>query len=402
MPSPARTLIADRDFRGFWLAQTCLAGINGTMRFTFVWLVVTLTDWSAAEGIVAGLLGLPAMLFSAAAGAWSDRVDRKRMFDTWTIASVILLVGFTVVIVVDAATPIITGVAAVVIGTAVMVNPPNLNAMVPLLVGQERLHNAIALQNGAMQAANFATVILAGVAIEFFGDAGGFSLLALLAAASYAAMRPVRVPASDVAVPTETFRESLRAGVRYAASTEPVRTMLLLSLVLGSSFSVMQINMPRVVESDFGRDAASAGAVMGAFGIGMMVSSVYVANRGSGRHGLNVAVFIGLGLGGGQVALSFAPSWGAAIVVMVLWGVNAGLAMASHRTLLQQATAPEMMGRVMGLMMTGFMGGLPIGAAVSSLLSVSVGPADTMTLVGLGTIVLAAALSWRPSIVRLT
>ena len=402
MPSPARTLIADRDFRGFWLAQTCLAGINGTMRFTFVWLVVTLTDWSAAEGIVAGLLGLPAMLFSAAAGAWSDRVDRKRMFDTWTIGSVVLLAGFTVVIVVGAATPLVTGVAAVLVGTAVMVNPPNLNAMVPLLVGQERLHNAIALQNGAMQAANFATVILAGVAIEFFGDAGGFSLLALLGAASYVAMRPVRVPASDVSPPTETFRESLRAGVRYAASTEPVRTMLLLSLVLGSSFSAMQINMPRVVASDFGRDAASAGAVMGAFGVGMMASSVYVANRGSGRHGWNVAVFIGLGLGGGQVALSFAPSWGAAIVVMVVWGVNAGLAMASHRTLLQQATAPEMMGRVMGLMMTGFMGGLPVGAAVSSLLSVSVGPADTMTLVGLGTIVLAGALSWRPAIVRLT
>ena len=55
------------------------------MRFTFVWLVVTLTDWSAAEGIVAGLLGLPAMLFSAAAGAWSDRVDRKRLFTPWTV-----------------------------------------------------------------------------------------------------------------------------------------------------------------------------------------------------------------------------------------------------------------------------------------------------------------------------
>ena len=207
---------------------------------------------------------------------------------------------------------------------------------------------------------------------------------------------------STTAAPTDTFGESLRAGVRYARSTEPVRTMLLLSLILGSSFSVMQINMPRVVESDFGREAASAGAVMGAFGVGMMVSSVYVANRGFGRHGWNIAIFIGVGLGAGQLALSLAPTWGIAIVVMLAWGVNAGLAMASHRTILQEATAPEMMGRIMGLMTTGFMGGLPIGAAVSSLLSVSLGPADTMTAVGLGTIVLAASLAWRPSIVRLT
>ena len=173
MSSPARDLIADRNFRGFWVAQTCLAGINGTMRFTFVWLVVTLTDWSAAEGIVAGLLGLPAMLFSAAAGAWSDRVDRKRMFDVWTIASVLLLVGFTVMIAAGVATPFLTGLAAVLVGTTVMVNPPNLNAMVPLLVAPERLLNAIALQNGAMQAANFAAVILAGIAIEFLGEPVG-------------------------------------------------------------------------------------------------------------------------------------------------------------------------------------------------------------------------------------
>ena len=402
MPSPTRELLADRDFRGFWLAQTCLAGIGGTMRFTFVWLVVTLTDWSAAEGIVAGLLGLPAMLFSAAAGAWSDRVDRKRLFTTWTVVTVALLAAFTVLIALDEVTPLITGVAALLIGTAVMINPPNLNAMVPLLVGPARLINAIALQNGAMNAANFAAVIFAGVAIEFFGDAGGFAMLTVLAALSLVFMRPVVVPTNGAAAPTESFGSALRTGLRYTWSTEPVRTMVLLALVLGSSFSVMQINMPRVVESDFGREAASAGAVMGAFGIGMMLSSLYVANRPFGRHGLNVAIFIGIGLGGGQFALSLAPSWRAALVVMLLWGINAGLAMASHRTILQQATAPEMMGRVMGLMMTGFMGGLPIGAAASSVLSVSLGPADTMTVVGLATIVIAVALSWRPSIVRLT
>jgi len=371
------------------------------MRFTFVWLVVTLTDWTAAEGIVAGLLGLPAMLFSAAAGAWSDRVDRKRLFTTWTSITVVLLAAFTVVIAFGQATPLITGIAAVLVGTAVMVNPPNVNAMVPLLVAPGRLVNAIALQNGAMNAANFVAVIFAGVAIEFFGDAGGFALLTVLASLSIVFMRPIVVPASEVSASAESFVRSLRTGLRYTWSTEPVRTMVLLSLVLGSSFSVMQINMPRVVESEFGREAASAGAVMGAFGVGMMLSSLYVANRPVSRHGLNVAVFIGVGLGGGQFALSLAPSWRAALIVMLLWGINAGLAMASHRTILQKATAPEMMGRVMGLMMTGFMGGLPIGAAASSVLSVSFGPAETMTVVGLCTVAISGALSWRPSIVGL-
>jgi len=47
------------------------------------------------------------------------------------------------------------------------------------------------------------------------------------------------------------------------------------------------------------------------------------------------------------------------------------------------------------------MGGLPIGAAASSVLSVSFGPAETMTVVGLCTVAISGALSWRPSIVGL-
>ena len=194
MPSPARELLADRDFRGFWLAQTALASINGTLRFTFVWLVVTLTDWSTAEGIVAGLLGLPAMLFSLVAGAWSDRVDRKRMFMAWTVAAAVSLASFTVVIASGAATPVWAGVAAFVIGVTVSVSPPNLNAMVPLLVSPDRLMNAVALQNGAMQAAGFIAVIVAGVGIEVFGDAGGFALLSVMAVLALVAMRPVTIP----------------------------------------------------------------------------------------------------------------------------------------------------------------------------------------------------------------
>ena len=59
MSSPVGELLKDKNYRGFLLAQTFIAGINGTSRFTFVWLVVTLTDWTAAEGLVAVCLGLP-------------------------------------------------------------------------------------------------------------------------------------------------------------------------------------------------------------------------------------------------------------------------------------------------------------------------------------------------------
>ena len=218
-----------------------------------------------------------------------------------------------------------------------------------------------------------------------------------------AAMRPVTVPADPVSTAAEeSFGRSVLTGVRYAWDTEPIRSLVLLSMVLGSSFSVMQIAMPRVVEQDFELEAGSASTILATFGLGMFLSSAVMATRPIGRHGWNIALCVGFGLGAGQFALSFAPGFASAVVIMFLWGINAGIAMTSHRTVLQRSTAPEMMGRVMGLMMTGFMGGLPLGALVSSLLSAAVSPATTMTIVGASTIVIAGALSWRPTILRLT
>lgn len=406
MSTPAGELLNDKNYRGFLLAQTFVNAINGTSRFAFVWLVVTLTEWTAAEGLVAICLGLPAMVFSLPAGAYSDRVDRKRMFMGWTAVLVCFLATFTIVTALGWATPVRTGVAAVFIGTMIAINPPNLNAMVPVLVPGPRLMNAVALQNGAGQAAGFSAIVLAGVAIERLGDAGGFGLLTVFGVISLVFMRNVTIPPDPVTEASrqsagESIGKSMRAGLSYAARTEPIRSLLLVAMVLGSSFAVMQISMPRVVEDVYEREAASAGLVLGTFGLGMLISSVMMANRTTVRHGRNMAITIGVGLGGGQLSLSFAPSLWIAAAVMLGWGINAGVAMASHRTVLQRNTAPEMMGRVMGLMMMGFMGGLPIGAAIAAMMSPFMGPVDTMRAVGAVTIVLAASLTWRKSMCEL-
>ncbi len=412
--SPVRQLLADRNFRRFWIAQLLYTGVNGTLRFTFVWLVVTLTDWPSAEGLVAIALGLPAMLLSLPAGAWSDRVDRKRLFIIWTGATIVALAAFTAAIALGRVTTVWVGVAALIIGTVSTINLPNIQAMVPLLVPPERLMNAAALQNGGGQGANFAGLAIGGVAIGLFGDAGGFGLLTIVAVVALLLMLGVDIPSAaddhgtaddsakaSIEGEAEPMLASIIAGARFGLSRDPLRTLLLLAALLGGSFSVMQVSMPRVVDEVYGRGPAAAGFVLGAFGVGMLASSAVVAGRHSMCHGLNVARYIGVGLGMGQFLLSLAPNLWVALAVMAAWGVNAGVAMASHRTLIQSNTPPAMMGRVMGLMMLGFAGALPIGALVSSVLAPQLGPVLTMRWVGLGAIAIGIALTWRRPITSL-
>ncbi len=398
--SPVSELLADRNFRRYWIAQILVFGTNGTLRFVFVWLIVTLTDWPSAEGLVGIALGLPALLLALPAGAWSDRSDRRRFILFWVAMSTVLMAIWTAVVAADATTPRLTGVAAALLGTALVMMQPNLNAIVPKLVPRERLMNAAALQNGGAQAASFLGLAFGGGAIALFGNEGGFGLLTVALGVSFILLLGVTIP-PDPPIEGEPKRlgTDVMEGLRYGLGSEPRRSLLIVTLVLGSSFSVMQIAMPRVVEEDFGKGSIAAGLLLGTFGIGMLASSAVVARREDMRHGRNVAIFIGVGLGMGQFLLSFAPNYWAAVVIMIGWGINAGIAIASHRTLLQQHTKDAMMGRVMGIMTLGFSGGLPFGALAQTVLAPALGPVVTMRVVGLVTMAITIPLlTFRPSI----
>jgi predicted MFS family arabinose efflux permease len=401
--SPVRELFADPNFRNFFVAQLFYSGVNGTLRFAFIWLVVTLSDWPSVEGIIAIALGLPAMFLSLPAGAWSDRVDRKRLYIGGTAVTLVALIAFTVVIATGNATASNTAIAALLIGMTISINMPNISAVVPLLVPEQKLMNAVALQNGGGQAAGFIGLALGGVAINVFGDAGGFAMLSVVTALSLLLMTRVHIPSDPVGPDVEhpPMIRSMVDGMKFGFGADPLRTLLILAVILGGSFAVVQVSIPRVAEDDFGQTASAAGIVLGVFGIGMLVSSLAVARRKSMRHGLNIAIFIGIGLGLGQFLVSLAPNVWVAGIIMFGWGLNAGIAMASHRTLMQTNTPPEMMGRMMGLMMLGFMGALPIGALVSSVLAPQLGPVVTMRVVGLATMAMTIPLTWRRSIVSL-
>jgi len=396
--SPVRELLGDRNFRDFWVSQVLTFGVNGTVRFMFVWLIVTLTDWSAAEGLVGVALGVPALLLALPAGAWSDRVDRRVFSLVWMAASGAAFALFAALIATDVVTPRVAGIAAAVMGTTLVMMQPNLNAIVPLLVSRERLMNAAALQNGGGQAAGFLGLAAGGAIIAVLGNAAGFALLAGVMGVAFFLMRRVSIPSAEPSGPRAKLRTEIMAGLRYGLGRDPSRSLLIASLILGSSFSVMQIAIPRVVKEEWGRGSFAVAVLLGMFGIGMLTSSIYVARRKMMRHGLNVALFIGIGLGMGQFLLSLAPNYWVAMIVMTSWGINAGLAIASHRTLLQSETEPAMMGRVMGIMTLGFSGGLPFGALTQSVLAPAVGPVLTMRYVGLATMCITLPLLFRPVI----
>lgn len=398
--SPLKIVFADLNFRRFYVAQLLFMLAGGTVRFAFAYFVVQLTDWPSAEGLVIISLGIPALLLSIPAGAITDRVDRKQLYLSGAATAAVMLLGVALITSAGIATPRWLALFALFIGVATSFVSPLVNAIVPDLVPRERLMNAVAMQNGGGMAAQFIGGVATGIIFDVAGEAAGFYFLAAMAAVAVTTMWRVDIPNATKADDhvDQSMARDIKDGVRYGFSREPLRSLLLVSAVLGSSFSVMQTTMPRVVEEIYERDGRAAGLIVSVFGVGMLISSGVVANRQGMRHGRNVAIFIGIGLGLGQLLVSLQGNYWIAVAVMIAWGANAGIAMASHRTLIQTHTDAPMMGRVMGIMMLGFAGGLPIGAGISALLTPTLGLQETMTVTGIATMCITIPLLSRKAI----
>ena len=73
--NPIAEVLALPGYRRFWISQLMVSIVSGTIRFAFVWLVLDLTDWSPAVGIM-GFLRRPADDVPVAARRRAQRPPR--------------------------------------------------------------------------------------------------------------------------------------------------------------------------------------------------------------------------------------------------------------------------------------------------------------------------------------
>ncbi len=398
--SPVREVLAIRSFRYYWLSQFLSHLVAGTIRFTFIWLVLEISDWPAGPGAIALAAGLPALFLSLHAGVWSDRSDRRLLVIRGSLAAAAAL-GLTSLVILDGPISVpATMVLATLVGVTLAVFTPAIQAIVPMLVPHERLMNAIAIQNIAMQIAMFAGALVGGAAIASFGIGGAFALLAGLTLASALAMLPVRLPASaNVEVASRSSMAEIRAGLHFTFRQDPLRSLMLVTVLMSASFGVMMINLPEFAKETLGKGPLASSALFGAFAPGMLIASLFLAFHAKARgQGMKLALAMGLGLGTGQLLLGMSASYPVAFGIMLVWGLCCGVAMTTQRSLVQSLTPNRMMGRVMGILTLTIAGTFPLSALFSALVSEYLGPGGTMVLTGAITLAIAPLLVFRKAI----
>jgi MFS family permease len=268
--------MANAAFRGV-LASNIMASIAlGTSRFVFVWLVGELTEWNPATAILGIVIGLPPLLLSAWAGSLADRISARALGVALFTASTALFTISAVLLHAGLMTVPVAMVCGLVTAIAPAMLMPLLQALVPRVVDDSALLQAVALQNLGMTGSSVGGIFLGGAVIQAFGLEAGLWLLTAASLGGVIIHRRTPIPPHKAS----TARQgAIRSAAAIAFRTEPLRALLALTTVLGIVITASTLLLPEIARDVLGKQSLAASALNVAMSVGMITTSMLVATR---------------------------------------------------------------------------------------------------------------------------
>ena len=190
----------------------------------------------------------------------------------------------------------------------------------------------------------------------------------------------------------------LREGLAYSFR-DPVMSPMLISAAYVGVFVIgsFQVLFPLIVREYYGGDpraqASQLGALFACFWGASFVSAVFLSRMKPllqpGRA-LIVSHLIGAGA---LFTFGFHKPFLAFAIVVIIWGLVAGVAISTSRTIVQSAAGQRYLGRVLAVYSMGFMGGAPIGSALVGFAAGEWGPRSAAFAPAIGLALAAIALA---------
>ncbi|MYH41274.1 MAG: MFS transporter [Chloroflexi bacterium] len=382
-----------RGYRLLWLAQM-VAFLGNQMNFvTRGWLAFQLTGSATAIGqVTLGWAG-PMLFLSLVGGVVADRYDRRRLLMAVQAGQGVMGLAVGLLIVLGALEVWHLFLAAFWQGTMFSVLGPARQALIPQLVDERDLGNAVALNNTAMNLTFIIGPSVAGIVLATAGAAWVYALMTLCFAgvvALLAAIRPADTRPAERR-PRTGMLDEMRGGLRYVfVENRLVATLIITAavpIVLGFPY---QLLLPVFQETVFRVDPKGLGLMYTTAGIGALLGSLLVANYADHEDAPQFQMLAGAGFGAALAAFAFSPNFWLANAVLVVVGLCSMAFFSFNTTAVLSSTRPAFHGRVMSIFMLTF-SLLPIGVLPLSLLTDVYGARPTIGACGivLGLFVLA-------------
>jgi MFS family permease len=381
-PWPFRLLLAGSVFNqvGFWVQQV---GVG--------WLILELTGSSLQIGIASALRGLPMLVVSPLAGVLVDRLDRRRIVLVSQGVMGVATLLLALLIQTGRVQPWHVFLLTLVMGTAIAVNFPARQALIPATLPPGQVGRGVAAVAAGQNGARVLAPGLGGALIAFSGLAACFAAQALAFVAALACAW--RLPTPPPARPSgASVWGTMRSGFGHIIGRPRLAGLLLLAVVPTVLALPYQQLLPVFAQNVYEVGPGGLGLLLTANSVGAFVGAL-VATRLMGLHRpALVLLAAGVVLGLSLVLLALAPSFPVGLGTLLLCGGAFAVYNATNNALLHEATTDAYRGRVMSVyLMTWSL--YPIGTLPAGALADRLGAPLTVALGG-GTCALLVLLVW--------
>ena len=269
-----------------------------------------------------------------------------------------------------------------VFGSAQALDNPTRLAFVSEMVGPDDLSNAVGLNSTLFQLARIVGPAVAGVLIVLVGTGPCFLVNAVSYVAVIAALLMMDTAALHRSAPVAKEKGQIREGLRYVWRTPELRSLLLLTLIVGTLAINFPVVLPLIAKLTFNGDAGTYSVFTVAMGVPALVGGLVIAHRANP----NERLLFGAGVFFGSAILVAACAPSLALFVVAIAAVGAGqiFFMATCNSMTQLRAEPHMRGRVMSVYVMAVLGSTPIGGPLVGWISQELGPRYGLAIGGVG------------------
>jgi MFS family permease len=339
-------------------------------------LIYRLTGSGTILGVMALASAVPMILLSLFGGAIADRVQKKYVLLVGQLCSAVIALGVAISLTMGYLSPAYPGswwiliASAVLQGTVMGIMMPSRQAMIPEIVSEDQVMNAISLNNMGMNLFRVLAPTLAGFlidALDFHAVYYTVTFLYLVATVCV-----VFLPRTSVISPRgSSALADISEGISYVRHQKVILLILLFTLsgmICGHPFMFL---LPMFTEDILRVGATEMGLLIGISGLGAITASLILASLPNRRRGL-MMMLSGLVLGLALVGFSLSHWWHLSMIIVIFVGMGQTGHMTTGNTLAMYYSEPKYRGRVMSFHMMG-MGFASLGTFLAGMLAEAAG-----------------------------
>lgn len=382
LASPIFETLQIRDFRWIWIGSFISFMAMNMQMITRGWLVLRLEDDSPlALVLVMVSFAAPMTIVSLVGGALADRFSKKYLIIISQSANAAMTF---VIAMMDASGTIWFGavlVIGVVNGAMMAINMPSRQAIISDIVPEDKLMNAVALNNSAMNLTRIIGPALAGFLIVFIQTSGVFYLISAIYVLSALSLLMVNVKSPSEGRARKSVGKDIWEGLQYVWNDVSLRGLILMAFIPSLFGFTLFALLPVWAREVLNVNSSDLGILMTMMGVGALIGTMGLASvRRFSRRGL-LLLCCGVVWGVMLVGLANSQIYPIAMPFLLIIGLISSVYMSLNMTLTQIMAAAEMRGRVMSIMMMTF-GLMPIGALPFGSIAEYIGTANALTISG--------------------